>query len=144
VQGLGCVHSDPQGGTLPEDSVRREANCANNERWHAWKQRRWLRSAAQAVVRAQGEETLSKSESSRDDEEEEGEVISSPCALSLKIIPPTGDLFDRQAGILASAGQVKCPLDGRRWVVQPTATVWPHASTFCHVRNALLYLPVHA
>jgi hypothetical protein len=64
AQGLGCVHSDPWGVTLPEDVVRREANRADNERQRARKQRRQLRSAAQASMRAHGEETPSESRSS--------------------------------------------------------------------------------
>jgi hypothetical protein len=73
------VHAQrPVGVILPEDSARQEANRANNERWHARKQRRLLRSAARATVRAWGEETPSESKSSAD--EEEGEVISSPRA----------------------------------------------------------------
>jgi hypothetical protein len=60
--------------TLPKDVVRQEANRANNERQHAWRQRRRLWSAARAATRARGEEeTPSKPESSRDDDEEEDE-----------------------------------------------------------------------
>jgi hypothetical protein len=65
--------SDPRWVTLPKDSVRREANRAKNKRRHARKQGRWLKSATWAAVRAQGEEAISKSESSGDDEEDEDE-----------------------------------------------------------------------
>jgi hypothetical protein len=50
----------PVGVTLPEDVARREAKRADNGRQCAWKWRRWLRHAARAVVRAQGEETTSE------------------------------------------------------------------------------------
>jgi hypothetical protein len=108
------MHSDLRGVTLPMDSVRREANCAENERRHEQKQRRWLRSATRAAMRAWGEEIPSKSKSSGDEEKEqnedkEWEVISSPCALSPKILPTPGGLFGWQAGILAGACWVKWP-----------------------------------
>jgi hypothetical protein len=32
LHGLGCVHNDPQGVTLPEDVARWEANHAVNKR----------------------------------------------------------------------------------------------------------------
>jgi hypothetical protein len=100
------MRRDPQGVTLPEDSVRREANHADNKMRHAWKHRRRLRSTARAVVRARGEETPSELEPSGDEEEEEErEVISSPP----KILPSPGGLFVWQAGIPASACRVKCP-----------------------------------
>jgi hypothetical protein len=99
------MRRDPQGVTLPEDSVRREANHADNKMRHAWKHRRRLRSTARAVVRARGEETPSELEPSGDEEEEEREVISSPP----KILPSPGGLFVWQAGIPASACRVKCP-----------------------------------
>jgi hypothetical protein len=59
-------------------------------------------------VRAHGEETPFESESLGDDEEEdeneeEGEVISTARAPSPKILPLLGDLFGRQAGILANS-----------------------------------------
>jgi hypothetical protein len=115
-----------RGVTLPEDAARQEANRADNERRHARKQRRWLRSAAQAATRAWVEETPSESETSGDDEEEvddddeEGEIISSPRSLSPGNLPLSGDLFGRQAGILASAGQAKWPRADASGVFSPS------------------------
>jgi hypothetical protein len=70
AQGLGCVCSEPRGVTMPKDVARQETNRADNERHHAWNQRRRVRSTSQAVARAQGEETLSKLGSLGADEEE--------------------------------------------------------------------------
>jgi hypothetical protein len=93
-----CTATQGGGVTLPEDSARWEAYCSDNERWHARKQRRWLRSTAWAAVRAWGEEIPVVSESlgdeeDVDEEEGEGEVISSPRAPSPKIFPLPSDLF---------------------------------------------------
>jgi hypothetical protein len=52
------MHNNPQGVTFLEDSARREANHADNERRHARKQRRWLRSNAQAATRVRGRKPL--------------------------------------------------------------------------------------
>jgi hypothetical protein len=107
------VHSDPQGVTLPEDVARREANHAKNKRQCAWKQRMWLRSASQAATRAQGEETPFELESSgadkEDEDEEEGEIISSPHSPLPINLPSLGDIFRQQGRIPASARQTKCP-----------------------------------
>jgi hypothetical protein len=81
-----------RGVTLPEDVVRREANCAKNERRQAQKQRRWLRSAALMAARARGEETPFEPESLGDDDveedrdKEEGEITPLLVFLSHRII----------------------------------------------------------
>jgi hypothetical protein len=104
------VHSGPQGVALPEDVARREANHAKNERQCAWKQRMWLRSASQAATRAQGEETPFESESlGANEDEEEGEIISSPHSPPPKNLPSLGDIFRQQGRIPASARQTKFP-----------------------------------
>jgi hypothetical protein len=108
-----CTATHGGGGvTLPEDVARREANHANNERQRVRKQRRRLRSVARAAVRARGEETPSESGSSRADEvedEEEGEIISSPPSPSPKSLPSPSDLFRQQVGIPTSAYRAKHP-----------------------------------
>jgi hypothetical protein len=69
---------------LPKDVARQEANHADNERCHAQRQRRQVRSTARATATARGEQTPSVSESigdndeEEDEDEEEGEIISSP------------------------------------------------------------------
>jgi hypothetical protein len=70
----------PMGVTLPEDTVRREANHIHSERLRVRRQRRRAWSAAQATARERGEDTPSEPESFRgdneveDEDEEEGEV----------------------------------------------------------------------
>jgi hypothetical protein len=46
------VRSDPWGITLPEDVARQEANCAENERRRARKQKERLKGVAQAAAKA--------------------------------------------------------------------------------------------
>jgi hypothetical protein len=46
AHGLGCTRSAPQGVTILEDAVRREANHAYNEQLQAQRQRRRAWSAA--------------------------------------------------------------------------------------------------
>jgi hypothetical protein len=105
MQGPGYPCSAPRGVTLHEDVARREANRADNERKQAWRQRRWLWSAARGVVRARGKETPSKPESSRDgdeeedEHEEEGEITPSPHSSPLEDLPSLGDLLSQQTGI---------------------------------------------
>jgi hypothetical protein len=90
LYGLGCLHSDPRGVTLPEDVVKREANRTKNERQYARKQEEWRKGAAWAAAKMQGEESSSKSESSGDNEEdEEGEIISNH-SPPLESLPPPG------------------------------------------------------
>jgi hypothetical protein len=62
----------------------------------------------------QGVETPSKLGSSRDDDEEgedeeDGEIISSPHSLSSESLPLLGNLFKQQVGIPTSVCRVKRP-----------------------------------
>jgi hypothetical protein len=82
------------GVTLPENVARRKANRANNERQCTRQQRRRPRSTAWVAVRVRGEETLSESRSSGADgeegeDEEVGEIISSPRSPSPQKPPLT-------------------------------------------------------
>jgi hypothetical protein len=79
------------------------------------------------TVRAQGEEIHSEPESSRDEEEEEGEITSSPHSPPLEDLPSLGDLFSRQAGISIGARRAKLPRVDTGGFDRPTAVVWPHA-----------------
>jgi hypothetical protein len=101
-----CVGSQvrtqrPTGVTLPEDVARREANHVHNEWLRVRRQRRWDWSVAWAAVRAWGEDTPFKPESSRgdDENEEEGEVTPPPHSPPPEDLPSLGDLFSQQAGI---------------------------------------------
>jgi hypothetical protein len=70
--------------------VRWEANCTENERQHARKQKEWLKGVARAAAKARGVgETPSKSEFSGDnDEDEDEEEIIFPCLpLPLRTSP---------------------------------------------------------
>jgi hypothetical protein len=74
-------------------------------------------SAAQAAVRAQGEETPSEPESlgggnEEDEDEEDGEVSPLPHSPPPNDLPSLGDLFGQQAGINAAACQLKRPQIG--------------------------------
>jgi hypothetical protein len=93
--------------------VRREANCDENERQYVQKQEEQHKGAAWATAKLRGEESSSESETSGDNEEDEkGEIISSPCSpppSPLKSLPLPGVLFGQQIGVLASARQAKCP-----------------------------------
>jgi hypothetical protein len=103
VQGLGYACNAPRGVTLPKDVVRWEANCANNERQRARKQRRQLWSATRVTARMRGEETPSEPESSgdfdvEDEDNEEGEIT--PSSHS----PPLVDLLLISVGVC----QMRC------------------------------------
>jgi hypothetical protein len=118
MQGPRYPCSAPHGVTLHEDVARREANRADNERKQAWRQRRWLWSAARGAVRARGKETPSKPESSRDgdeeedEHEEEGEITPSPHSSPPEDLPSLGDLLSQQTGISISVRQTRCPRTG--------------------------------
>jgi hypothetical protein len=92
MQDLGYARNASQWVTLPEEATRWEVNRANNERLQAWRQMRQAWSAAQAAVRAQGEETPSKPESlgggnEEDEDEEDGEFLPFPTLHPLKTSP---------------------------------------------------------
>jgi hypothetical protein len=70
MQDLGCACNAPWGITLPVDMTRQEANHANNEWLRVQRQRRRAWSAAQAAVRARGEEYPFEPESLRGGNEE--------------------------------------------------------------------------
>jgi uncharacterized membrane protein YkoI len=78
--------------------VKREVNCAHNEKMRARKERKKAQGAARQMAKEQGEDTLTKSDSS-DEEEKEGEVT--PPSLSSTCITPNqfSEIVGRQVGI---------------------------------------------
>jgi hypothetical protein len=83
---------------MPEDVARQETNRADNERQHAWNQRRRVRRTSQAVVRAQGEETLSElgslgADEEEGEDEEQWEIIFSSHSPFPESLPLPDDLF---------------------------------------------------
>jgi hypothetical protein len=110
------VHTQrPEGVTLPEDVVGREANLVYSKQMQAWRQRRRDWSAAWAAARARGQETPSEPESSGGDNEEddkdgeEGEVTPPPHSPLPEDLPSLGDLFSWQVGISVSMCRPKWP-----------------------------------
>jgi hypothetical protein len=95
----------------PEDATRQEANRVHNERQQAWRLRRRVQSATQATMRARGEETPPKPESSGDgneeeEDDEEREVTPSPHSLPLKTSPHLAtSLANKQGSLLTRVGQ---------------------------------------
>jgi hypothetical protein len=100
---------------LPKDVARQEANHADNERCHAQRQRRQVRSTARATATARGEQTPSVSESigdndeEEDEDEEEGEIISSPHSPPPPNLPLPSALFGQKEGIFVGAHWKKRP-----------------------------------
>jgi hypothetical protein len=80
----------------------------------------------------QGEESSFESESLGDNEEdEEGEIISSPRSPPHGSLPPPGDLFGQQIGVLASARRAKHPRAGAGGVSGPSS--WLGLTLVCSV-----------
>jgi hypothetical protein len=95
---LGVCAESSRGATLLADVMRREANRADNDKVACVEQRRKSNlSGSSGVDVEEGED------------EEEGEIISSPCSPSPKSFPSPSELFKQQVGIPTSACQAKCP-----------------------------------
>jgi hypothetical protein len=73
VKDPGHVRSTPPVVTLLEDTMRWEANCADNEKQQTWAEKRRLWSTARTAARTRGEETPSEPESTGDNDVEEDE-----------------------------------------------------------------------
>jgi hypothetical protein len=122
--------------------VRLEANRAENERQYAQTQEERRKGAARAAAKARWEESPSELESSGGNEEdEEGEIISSPCSLP----PPLPRISPRPMIFLVSRRGSRWCMPGEmppgrcRRGVWPVLIAWSCVGMFHLMGNA--YLP---